>query len=229
MRYVVFSIVVMLLSYPSYALEYLSDDELSNLDGYTSDTMLKEYDDEGNTIFRRGDDEACRYGQSDSDSDVRMKCENALENEFDRMMAANFQRYLDQALELMEADPRLDVPGDGVSELNLSAKLENFNYNHFMCDGMPDKGVIRFEGISLTGRDGGDFKVLATTEIKDIRNSSTGRTRRVISSKTRFDGGISVESIRIGTSVEGAKNSPSLGGITMSIESASMELSRTEQ
>lgn len=208
-----FFVLVLFTPFAS-ALEYLSDGELENLDGYTSRYMLKEYDDEGNVIFRRGDNEDCRYDQSEYDDDARPKCERAFESDYDRMLASSFQRYLDQALVLMKADEQLDIAGDKTQELNLSIRLDDFDYNHFMCDGMPDKGVIRFEGVHVLGENGGDLEIRAKTRIEDTYNADTGFEERVIVSETdEINGQIGVRNIRIGTSVEDAKQAPSLGGV----------------
>lgn len=227
-RILIISFFGLLFPASAFALEYLSDDELSVLDGYTSSAMLKEYDVEGNVIFRRGDSEPCRYDQSDESDDARMKCEGAFETEYDRILAENFQRYLDQALSLMQADPELDVAGDGLQNLQLSVRLENFDYNHFMCDGMPDKGVIRFEGISLAGENGGDFTIDAQTRIENIRNENTGKFKRVIVSDSRIKGIVGVEAIKIGTSVESAKASPSLGAVYVQLGDTTMRISLKE-
>gem|GEM_PF-6322060 len=224
----IFASFSILLCSSALALEYLSDSELANLDGYTSSFMQKEYDSEGNVIFRRGDNEPCRYAQSDNDDDARLKCEESFETEYDRILGENFQRYLNQALSLMQADPELDVAGDGLQNLHLSVRLENFDYNHFMCDGMPDKGVIRFEGISLIGEDGGDFTIDAQTRIDNTYNENTGEFNRVIVSESKIKGRIGVDAIKIGNSIDDAKSAPSLGGVYVRLGDSTMRISRTE-
>lgn len=213
----------------SFGLEYLSDEELATLDGYTSSAMLKEYDDEGNVIFRRGDSEPCRYDQSEESDDVRAGCETAFEDDYDAILARSFQRYLDQSLPLLVAESPLDTLVDGVTNLDLSVRLEDFNYNHFMCEGMPDSGVVRFEGISITNGDGGAVRLRSATSIENVSNTNTGTQKRLITLRSEpIDGLIVIEAIRLGSSVENAANSASLGRLAVKVGGAEITISRTE-
>lgn len=213
----------------AYALEYLSDEELATLDGYTSSAMVKEYDDEGNVIFRRGDNEPCRYAQSDQSDDARAGCENAFEEDFDAIMASSFQRYLDQSLQLLVAEKELDVMGDGMQTIDLSVRLEDFDYNHFMCDGMPEHGVIRFEGISLIGPDGGDVRLRSTLTLTETSNSTTGRVQRnVVINSEPIDGVFSIDAIRLGNSVDAAESGGSIGRLQSRVNVSQIEISLIE-
>lgn len=211
------------------ALEYLSDEELATLDGYTSSAMLKEYDDEGNVIFRRGDSEPCRYNQSEQSDDARAGCEMAFEEDVDAIMASSFQRYLDQALVLMEAEKPLDTLGDGISGLDLSVRLDDFNYNHFMCDGVPEAGIIRLEGVSLKGLDGGDVNIRSTATLTETVNSRTGKVKQSVMIKSEpVEGVFSIKAIRLGNSIDAAKSAGSIGRMQSQMNIGQIEISRIE-
>lgn len=228
MRLYLFLLLNVMLS-GAYALEYLSDEELATLDGYTSSAMIKEYDDEGNVIFRRGDNEPCRYAQSDQSDGTRASCENAFEEDFDAIMASSFQRFLDQSLQLLVAERELDVMGDGLQMLDLSVRLEDFDYNHFMCDGMPESGVIRFEGISLIGPDGGDVRIRSTVSLTDTTDSATGAVKRdILIQSEPIDGVFSIDAIRLGNSVDAAENGGSIGRLQSRVNVSQIEISLIE-
>lgn len=215
-----------------YALEYLSDGELEALSGYSSQYMQKEYDAAGNILFRRLDDEPCRFNQSENDDDVRVDCEDQLNLESDQLLTEQFQRFLARSLldYDVEKERELDNPDDGFQELDLSARLEDFNYNHFMCDGMPDKGVVRFEGIQIRGEDGGDLRIRNRTRLLVTRDLNTGTEERVIESQSEeIRGVIGVDAIKIGMTEDDAKAAPSLGGIYITrIGGANVRISANE-
>lgn len=228
MRRLVFTVLLLPLC-SVQALEYLSDDELETLDGYTSEAMVKEYDSEGNVIFRRGDNEACRYAQSDANDDARAKCEEAFEEDADAILAQSFQRYLDQSLALMTEVKQLDEAGDNLLDLDLFVRLEDFSYNHFMCVGEPSAGVIHFEGMSLIGPDGGDVNIRTTTSIKQVRNTNTGEDEQSVVIKMQpLNGQFSIKAIRLGNSEDNAENGGSIGRLQSKFNVGQVEISRIE-
>lgn len=196
----------------AYGLEYLSDDELARLDGYTSDTMQKEYDDEGNVIFRRGDNEACRFNQSESDGDSRMDCEPALNDEIKRLGDASFQRYLDQSLALMTSNPELDTAGDGLQTATSSLFIDDASLTFYMCSGVPSEGLIHLDGISVLGKNGRPIEVPVEARIDTVVNASTGRRKKsLVVDVAGGEGIIKVDSIRIGVDDSDLGSLPSIG------------------
>ncbi len=213
-----------------WALEYLSDGELENMDGYTSSSLVKEVDDEGDLRFRRVDSFKCRYDQSEDNEDARLHCEGAFDNIHDQMLATTFERYLEQALDLMRNDPVFDTPGDHLQEIDKYVRLEGFDYNHQMCDIMPDKmGVVRFEGISFTGKDGGDFRFgKIRGYIEETYDENTGAHNRSIVTETGTEGIIGVRAIKVGMDVETARYAKSLGAVYIDLGDSTMRISLNE-
>lgn len=213
---------------PSWALEYLSDGELETLDGYTSRTMDYEYDTDGNIYFKRGDRDDCRYGLSDADEQAGLKCEEPFETDQDRLLSEAFTEYLQEVLPMLAPNPKLDTPGDGVQTLDLSVRLEDFDYDHLMCDGNPDAGVIRLEGVSITGMDGGDFRFGPIVNRVEYVRTNTGTRKVLVSEAAAMDGRIGIEAIRIAKRLDDVDNAPSLGGVYITLGESTTRISKYE-
>jgi len=212
-----------------YALEYLTDSELEKLDGYTSKTLVKEYDEEGNLVFKRQDTYPCRFNQSEADSDARQPCETILESEQERLMAENFDRYLRAALPFFGEPEDFDDPTDGISFTTLTGLANGESFETQFCDGEDHPGVIRVEGLTIQDENGGEL-VIGPIEGRLEREVINGRERSVIVSRTPdINGLIGFEAIRIGRTSESARNAASLGALyTTSIGGSELRIYRSD-
>ena len=130
---------------------------------------------------------------------------------------------------LMEAEKPLDILGDGVSNLDLSVRLDDFNYNHFMCNGVPEAGIIRLEGVSLKGLDGGDVRIRSSATLTKSTNRNTGKVKQsVMVTSEPVEGTFSIKAIRLGDSIDGAKTGGSIGRLQSQMNVGQIEISRIE-
>ena len=211
-----FIITFLLCTLPLWAgaLEYLSDSELKDMGGYTSGAMQKKYSDQGEVKFSRGDDAECQIYRSDG-SEYRVDCEGGFEDESQQLVQQNFLQILD-GLGLLGPERPVSYT-DGESQfLSISVQLNDFDYNHFRCDGSPEKGVIRLEGMSLLNSQGGPV-VLGPMESRIENQVVNGEVRRVIYSKLdgEIDGRFEIKAIKISSGELQPEKATSLGGIVI--------------
>jgi hypothetical protein len=85
-----------------------------------------------------------------------------------------------------------------------------------MCDGNPEKGVIRLEGMSLLNSQGGPV-VLGPMESRIENQVVNGEVRRVIYSKLdgEIDGRFEIKAIKISSGELQPEKATSLGGIVI--------------
>ena len=213
---------------PAWALEHLTDQELEKLDAYTSNTLTKEYDDDGNLSFKRQDVYPCRYDQSSADSDVRLACEQIFQNEQDRLLAESFDRYLRAALPFIEESVEFDDPVDGALTVKASGLFDGQTIEDRFCDDGTCSGVVRLEGLVIEDKNGGALNLRSEGRIeKQVIN---GREVSVIVNRIpEISGVLEVDAVRMGATPGLVDQAGSLGRIQITASgSADVRIYRGE-
>lgn len=210
-------VLLCLLMAPAWSLEYLSDAELAQFDGYTSSSMSQRIDDEGNTHFEREDDKACHYYHS-AEGEMRVACESDPLDEQERIAKRSFSRVLQQFANA-QPTPNLDLTVDNLQYITLEILLEDFDYFHRFAEGDPDQAVVLFGGVNISDGDGGPL--IIDNEQRVVRKEVDGRTDGkkettvVIESELETDGVIEVDRISLGVTDQDTLEAPSFGSLRL--------------
>lgn len=215
MNRIIYIVVTMLsavlCSGSAFALEYLSDEELSQLDGYTSKNMTYRLDDDGNTHFERADAEACHYYHS-QEAQTRVDCEVDQSGEHERIARQSFSRYLQQFANT-EAVIDLDLLVDNSQIITLEILLDHFDYYHVIGEGRPDQAVVLFEDFYIGDGKGGPLVIESKQKISRPLRDGERKSQVVIESELKTDGDVHIHGIRLGKNDLGADTAPSFGSL----------------
>lgn len=209
------AILLCLVALPATGLEYLSDAELAQYDGYTSSSMDQRIDDKGNTHFERTDEQDCHYYHS-AEGEVRVACESDPYDEQERIAERSFSRVLQQ---FANAQPGLDLDliVDNLQNITLEILMENFNYFHRMAEGDPDQAVMLFGGIDISDGNDGPMVIESKQTLKRRRANGEKDNLVVIESEFKTDGVIEVDRVTLGATDADALEAPSFGSLRIGL------------
>ena len=203
------------LSQAAWALEYLSDEELSQHDGYTSKNMVYRLDDEGNTHFERADKEACHYYHSQEEQ-ARGDCEVDQSGERERIAKQSFSRYLQQFANTTEVT-NLDLLVDNSQVITLEILLDHFDYYHVIDEGRPDQAVVLFEGLYIGAKGGGPLIIESKQKVSRPLRDGERKAEVVIESEMKTGADIHTHAIRLGEDDLSADLAPSFGSLAIGL------------
>lgn len=195
-----------------FALEYLTDEELSKMDGFTSNSMKKEFNDEGEMLFRRTDDVDCQYYQGKGEQ-TKIKCSS------DELLGVDqtLQSYLNGVLFKIrntEIKNPLDLSVNNRQTIEMELHLKNFDYSKdLMCRNGSHGATLLLQNVTADNGRGGPMIIGPTTSRVDSVLVNGNQRKAIIMNSDGIKGRISIDAIRVGSSEEDALASPSFGGL----------------
>lgn len=196
------------------ALEYLSDDELSKVNGFTSDKMEKTFNDQGDMVFSRKDAVDCSYYQTDQ-KETKIRCETDLDFERDVSLQSYLERLF-MRIETAEISKPPDLTIDNKQVLDMELELKNFSYSKdLMCKKGKQSATIYLEDININNGRGGPMQIGPTTSRIDVKTVNGVKKRAIVMESEGLKGQIRIGAIKIGKNEADAKAAPSFGSLAV--------------
>lgn len=194
------------------AFEYLSDEELSKIDGHTSPYMVRQLAADGKDQFARKDEIECRYYLSDhKETKVRCEMDSNLERE------VSLQDYLKRVfmqLENMEILNPLDLTVDNRQTIEMELLMRNFDYSKDLtCRHGNYAATVYLENININRGTGKPMIIGPTTSTVRVMPVNGKHHSKIVMESEGLKGTISIGAIKLGNSVEDAENAPSFGSL----------------